>query len=189
MTLVQLTSPALEPVSLAEFKAHARIDADTEDTLLAAMLLAARAHIETLSGKVLITQTWRLIADEVPSDGRMALLVRPVQSIDSVVVYDAAATATNLLPEDWLADLGGRWPRLLLRRPAATRMRAMNGIEIDVTAGYGNTSLDVPSVLRHAILMLAAHWYAHRATGFDFTSAGEPDGLFDLIEPFREVHL
>jgi hypothetical protein len=37
--------------------------------------------------------------------------------------------------------------------------------------------------------MLATHWYAHRATGFDFTSAGEPEGLFELIEPFREVRL
>lgn len=189
MTLVQLTSPAVEPVALTDFKAHARIDADDEDALLAAMLLAARAHLETLSGKFFITQTWRIIADEVPSNGRIALLVRPIRSVDSVVVYDAAGSPLTLEPEDWLADLGGRWPRLMLRRPAATRMRAMNGIEIDVTAGYGDTGLDVPAVLRHAILMLATHWYAHRATGFDFTSAGEPDGLFELIEPFREVRL
>lgn len=189
MTLVQLTSPAVEPVSLADFKAHARIDTVDEDALLAAMLLAARAHIETLSGKILITQTWRMIADEVPSDGRMALLVRPITSIDAVTVYDAAGSPTTLDSEEWLGDLGGRWPRILLRRPAATRMRAMNGIEIDVTAGYGPSGLDVPPVLRHAIVMLASHWFAHRATGFDFTSAGEPDGLFDLIEPYREVRL
>lgn len=189
MTLVQLTSPAIEPVGVDEFKAHARIDGEEENALLAAMLLAARAHIETLSGKVFITQSWRLIADEVPSDGRLPLLVRPIRSVDSVVVYDGQGTPSSLEPEDWLADLGGRWPRLMLRRPAATRMRAMNGIEIDVTAGYGPTGLDVPSVLRHAIVMLATHWYAHRATGFDFTTAGEPDGLFDLIEPYREVRL
>jgi uncharacterized phiE125 gp8 family phage protein len=72
MTLVQLTSPAIEPVSLDDFKAHARIDSEDEDTLLAAMLLAARAHTETLSGKLFITQTWRMLADEVPSDGRIA---------------------------------------------------------------------------------------------------------------------
>ena len=40
MTLVQLTSPDLEPLGIADFKAHARIDTDAEDTLLAAMLLA-----------------------------------------------------------------------------------------------------------------------------------------------------
>ena len=189
MTLVQLTSPAIEPVGLADFKAHARIDAEDEDTLLAAMLMAARAHIETLSGKVFITQTWRILADAIPNDGRLALLVRPVRAVDSVVIYDADGTPEDLEPEDWLADLGGRWPRLMLRRPAATRMRAMNGIEIDVTAGYGDTGLEVPAVLRHAILMLATHWYGHRATGFDFTCAGEPSGLLDLIEPFREVRL
>lgn len=189
MTLLQLTSPAVEPVGLADFKAHARIDSEDEDALLNAMLLAARAHIETLSGKVLITQTWRMLADTLPTDGRMALLMRPIQSVDSVVLYDASGTPSNLEPEDWLADLGGRWPRLMLRRPAASRMRAMNGIEVDITAGYGDSGLDVPAVLKHAILMLAAHWYAHRSTGFDFTSAGEPDGLLDLIEPFREVRL
>lgn len=189
MTLVQLTSPAVEPVGIADFKAHARIDGDEEDSLLTAMLLAARVHVETLSGKYFITQTWRLIADTIPRDGRMALLVRPVRSVDAVTIYAGDGTPDELEPEDWLADLGGRWPRLLLRRPAATRMRAMNGIEIDVTAGYGDSGLDVPSVLRHAIVMLATHWYAHRATGFDFAAAGEPDGLFDLIEPYREVRL
>lgn len=189
MTLVQLTSPEVEPVSLAEFKAHARIDGTDEDTLLAAMLLAARAHVETLSGKLFITQGWRMIADTLPADGRIALLLRPVRSIDAVTVYDGNGEPDMLEPEDWLADLGGRWPRLMFRRPAAMRLRAMNGIEIDLTAGYGPSGLDVPAVLRHAIVMLATHWYAHRATGFDFTSAGEPDGLFDLIEPYREVKL
>lgn len=189
MTLVQLTSPSVEPVALSDFKAHARIDNDEEDALIAAMLLAARAHIETLSGKVFVTQTWRIIADEVPPDGRISLLLRPIQSIDAITVYDSSGSPTSLEPEDWLGDLGGRWPRLMLRRPAATRMRAMNGIEIDVTAGYGPSGFDVPAVLRHAIVMLASHWYAHRATGFDFTAAGEPDGLFDLIEPYREISL
>jgi uncharacterized phiE125 gp8 family phage protein len=70
--------------------------------------------------------------------------VRPIRSVDSVVVYDAAGSALTLEPEDWLADLGGRWPRLMLRRPAVTRMRAMNGIEIDVTAGYGDTGSMCP---------------------------------------------
>jgi uncharacterized phiE125 gp8 family phage protein len=189
MTLVQLTSPAVEPVGLTDFKAHARIDGNEEDTLLAAMLLAARAHVETLSGKLFITQGWRMIADELPADGRIALLLRPVRSVDAVLIYDGQGNPQELEPEDWLADLGGRWPRLMLRRPAAIRLRAINGIEIDVTAGYGPSGLDVPAVLRHAIVMLATHWYAHRATGFDFTTAGEPAGLFDLIEPYREVQL
>ncbi|MGD1885982.1 MAG: head-tail connector protein, partial [Cohaesibacteraceae bacterium] len=189
MTLVQLVSPAIEPVGLADFKAHARIDTDEDDTLCLAILLAARTHVETLAGKVLITQGWRITADQAPKDGIMALLVRPVQSVDAVTLYDAEGTPTMLEETDWLADLGGRWPRVQLRRPAAMRLRGMHGIEVDVTAGYGDNSVDVPSVLRQAILMLAAHWYDHRATGFDFMTAGEPDGLFALIEPYREVRL
>ncbi len=40
--------------------------------------------------------------------------------------------------------------------------RAVRGIELDVTVGYGDTPADVPQVLLQAIRMLVAHWYDNR---------------------------
>jgi uncharacterized phiE125 gp8 family phage protein len=42
-------------------------------------------------------------------------------------------------------------------------LRAMNGLEIDFTAGFGEAGTDVPDPLKRAILLLVAHWYEFRA--------------------------
>ena len=64
-----LAGPAGEPVSLAEAKAFLRLDSDAEDGLLATLIAAARLHIESVSGKALLRQTWRLVLDDWPAEG------------------------------------------------------------------------------------------------------------------------
>ena len=189
MTIVPLTPPATEPVGLDDLKAHARISGDDENELIAAMLLAARAHIETLAGLALITQSWRILRDDIPQGGIVVLPVRPIQSVSQVTLYGAKGEPEVLPPADYLAETVADRPRILFRRANALSLRAMNGVEIDVVAGFGDTSVDVPTPLRQAILMLAAHWYDHRATGFDFTAAGEPEGLGALVRSYRQVRV
>src|SRR5690242_18760477 len=61
MTSYLIAGPGEEPVSLAEAKAFARIDGSDEDALVGALIAAARLHVESLTGRALITQTWRLV--------------------------------------------------------------------------------------------------------------------------------
>ncbi len=63
MTAALLTGPALEPVSLADVKAHLRIDGDDEDALLTAAIVSARVHVEAATRRVLIEQAWRIYLD------------------------------------------------------------------------------------------------------------------------------
>lgn len=52
-----------EPVTLAEAKAHCRIQFDDFDTLISDLIVTARQDIETRLRQALITQTWRLYLD------------------------------------------------------------------------------------------------------------------------------
>lgn len=55
MPLVMTSPPAAEPVTVADAKAHMRIDTDAEDVLIGSLLLTSRLHIETALSLALIT--------------------------------------------------------------------------------------------------------------------------------------
>jgi uncharacterized phiE125 gp8 family phage protein len=63
--------------------------------------------------------------------------------------------------------------------------RALAGIELDVTAGYGGAA-DVPAPLLHAIRLLLARAYEHRdAMAHDAL----PEAVAALVAPFRVIAL
>ncbi len=191
MTAALITGPALEPVSLTDVKAHLRLDTDDEDALLTAALVSARVHVEVATRRLLIEQTWRIYLDAWPRKRIVRLPVAPVISVDSVTVYDADGTPQVVDPDDYDADVIAIPARLVMAITAPVTVgRTVNGIEIDVTAGYGPSSVDVPGPLRQAILMLVAHWYEHRgAVGHDLAVLVAPLGFEALIAPYRVLSL
>ncbi len=59
------TAPAVEPISTSEAKLHLKLDSDTtDDTLIAALITAAREIIENMTGRALINQTWEMSLKE-----------------------------------------------------------------------------------------------------------------------------
>lgn len=162
MTLFRTVEPEAEPVTLAEVKTHLRLAGTSEDDLLAGLIRAAREDVERSTGTALIDQHWRLSLDCLPPSDTVSLLRHPVREITAVTAYGTEGEATMVSAEDYVADLASRPARLhLLRRPQYGR--AMNGLEIDFRAGFGEAGTDVPDLLRRAILLLVAHWYEFRA--------------------------
>jgi uncharacterized phiE125 gp8 family phage protein len=48
----------------------------------------------------------------------------------------------------------------------------------------------VPAPLRHALLLLVAHWYEHRDPGeIGSDHARVPAAVSDLMQPFRKMRL
>ncbi|WP_350333381.1 head-tail connector protein [Coralliovum pocilloporae] len=191
MTRLLVTPPALEPVSLADLKAHARVETDADDTLIGTYVIASRMHVEASSQLAMVNQTWRFYRDAWPEEGPLELAIRPVQSVLSITVYDEAGNPTLLDADDYRVDLVSNPIRIY---PVNARARAigqqMNGLEIEVVAGYGPTSIDVPKVLRLAILQLAAFWYDNRASLVgDSISLPIPDMIEPLVAPFRTARL
>jgi uncharacterized phiE125 gp8 family phage protein len=170
MTLFRISGPEAEPVTLAHAKAELRIDHASEDDLIAGLIRAAREEVEQATGLAMIDQTWRLAADHIPASGLLRLRRGPVKQILSVTTYGSEGEASLVDPADYLLDPLSKPARLHFSRLPG-RLRAMNGIEVDFAAGFGEAGTDVPDLLKRAILMLVAHWFEFRAS---FRAASQP---------------
>lgn len=192
MPLILTSAPVVEPVTLTEAKAHLRVDTDAEDTLIGSLIVTSRLHVEAAMGLALVSQGWSWYLDAWPPGSAVALPLRPVESIAAVRLYDAAGAAAALEPGGYLLDGAGPHPRLvrLGARPWPKPARIANGIEIAFTAGYGGAAADVPAPIRHAILLLVAHWHEHRSPVEEGAPAAPvPDMVSELLAPYRVPRL
>ena len=191
MALVLNTGPAIEPVSLADAKAHLRVDTDTEDVLIAGLVAAARIHVELATGRLLITQGWSVFPDAWPKDRAVTLPLAPLQSIDAVRLHGDGDEPVEADLGAFVADTVSH-PARLVRRTAApwpVPGRPALGIEIALTAGYGDAAADVPAPLVQAILLLAAHWFENREPVVFGEPATVPLAVAALLEPYRARRL
>jgi SPP1 family predicted phage head-tail adaptor len=120
MKRILLEPPAVEPVLLAEAKAHLRLDGEAEDDLVGALIVAARVAVETEIRRVLIAQKWRVIVDRWPAAGLMLPIV-PVLAIDTVRAIDRGGTASVLPADDYAVDPIVGSVELLRPSPGAVR--------------------------------------------------------------------
>ena len=165
MTSTLIAGPGEEPVSLAEAKAWCRIDASDEDALVTALIAAARLHIEGLTGRALVTQSWRLTV-ECPIGRVITLPVLPVSAV-------TAATADDVTIEVVLQG-----DSVLL--PAA----GYDAVVLDYTAGYADADA-VPQDLKQAVLTLVAYWFENR----DLAATQGPPGFERLVSGYARVRL
>lgn len=175
MSLTLITPPTEEPVSLADFKEHVKVDGADEDAALAGYLLAARRTIEARYSLAIIAQGWRLTLDAAPAETLLPLT--PVLSIDSVGIARAGVTET--LPLSAFEARTGASARVRLKStwPGA-------GLVIAFTAGWANAAA-VPEELKLAVKTLAAHFYERREGE---AGDGAP-GVVRILSAYRRVRL
>lgn len=189
MALFRTIDPAAEPVTLAEAKAQLKIDHDSEDDLIAGLIRAAREEVEASTGLALIDQSWRLAVDRIPVTKVVRIACHPIREILSVTAFGADGEGALVDPASYMLDGNSRPARLWFSRHPEAR-RAMNGIEIDFRAGFGEAGPDVPDTLRRAMLLLVAHWFEFRAAfGPESQPVSFPGGYDRLIAPWRRGRL
>lgn len=179
MSLVLITPPAEEPISVGEAKAHCRVSITDDDALLSALVIAARQHVESYTRRALITQTWEGTLDQFPDSGQaayrglgttvgreseIALPLPPLVSVTSVKYLETAAGAlTTLATTEYLVDTASQPGRLT---PAYGKYwpctyPVMNAVTIRYVAGYGAAGA-VPQAVKQAMLLLIGSWYDAR---------------------------
>lgn len=155
-----ITPPAAEPLSLADAKAFLRVEHGDDDALVAALIAAARGHVEAFARCALIAQTWRLTLDRWPDSGRIRPRIGPLRALAAARLRDMADVAADIETGGFVVDRATgeiAAPPWALPPPR----RATAGIELDIDVGFG-AAADVPPMLAQALRMLVAHWYENR---------------------------
>jgi uncharacterized phiE125 gp8 family phage protein len=185
VALKSVTPPAKEPVSLAEVKLHLRVDDDADDTLIGALVTAAREVVEAISGRALVTQTLEMVQDGWPIIRYIRIPRPPLQSVVSIKYTDSSGTEHTLDEAVYFVDAESEPGRIALRSGQswpATALQELNAVRIRYTAGYGDAE-DVPARFKQAILLLVGHWYENRedAQPNAATMAEIPHGVNALL--------
>jgi uncharacterized phiE125 gp8 family phage protein len=188
MTLMLMSGPAAEPVSLEEARAHLRLDTTDEDTMLGAFITAARMALEGETRRAFVTQSWRLILDQWPG-ASVSLPLAPVSAVTEIAVEDPNGSTRMVAASLYETALAGNVPRVVARAGWPMPARRVGGIHIDFTAGYGAAEA-VPQPLKQAILLLSAHWFENREPVSLGPQVSElPLSVAHLVAPYRRVHL
>ncbi len=188
MSLFLLSGPAIEPLTLADVKNWVRVTDGAEDGLLQSLIASARLRVEAATGRLLITQQWRLTIDAWPSSLVIDLPLMPVRSIAHLRIFDGSGAFIDVTPGLITLDAGDGRARLVLNAPPPSPVATRGGIQIDIVAGYGDTALAVPEPLRLAMLLLIASWHAHRGDE-EAASAQFPAQVSALLAPYRSMRL
>jgi len=199
MALKLITAPTSEPLTLEEAKAHLRVDHDDEDTLIYALIVAARQGAEHITERALMTQTWELALDWFPCvpyrrvewkhDRLLADAINipkpPLVSIVSVKYIDTEGVQQTLDSSAYLLD-SHREPARILSVYATdwpdTREQA-NAVLIRFTCGYADAA-SVPQEIKQWMLLQIGMMYENRESVAAGTISEIPY-VDRLLDPYR----
>jgi uncharacterized phiE125 gp8 family phage protein len=162
---LKLITPAIElAVSLAEAKAHLKVDIADDDTLITAFIIAATELAEQATGRAIMPQTWELTLDAFPDAFELTRV--PAVSITSLKYFDTTSTqqtlGSALYTLDNTDDFGsafvvpvysGVWPD--------TRAQ-INAVALRYVAGYA-AAANVPDSIKAWIKLQVGAMYENRA--------------------------
>lgn len=188
MALVQVTPPSVEPVTVDEAKAHMRIDHADEDVFITSLITTARQYVEGFLQRSLLPQTWMMTLDAFPCGNTIVLPRPPLRNVLAVRYYDENGVLQDLPSSTYHVDIDSELGRVVLVDGAEwppTQVRP-NAVMVEFEAGYDDAA-SVPQPIKHAMLLLIAHWYENREA---VTPEGSqamvlPLAVDSLLRPYR----
>jgi uncharacterized phiE125 gp8 family phage protein len=193
----------VEPISLAEAKAHLKVDGSEDDALITALIVAAREAAERFTGRILISTDIEVAYDARDLTGRplfsvvRALVIPfpPLSQVTKVLWYDHNSVEHELSRDDYYLDTFCEPGKLVLQDFAEppTDLRERIAVVIQASVGYGETGAMVPPAIRQGILQILGQLYADREGGSEQTVAEMqlplPPIARRLLQPYRVVAL
>jgi len=179
--LVLVEGPTEEPISLEQAKIQLREDQGDNDTLISALIVAARQLAENNMRRAIMPQTWRLSLDSFPVGG-IVLPRPPLISVTSVSYLDAAGDRQVLAEGGYRVQTseheavvrplyGQCWPQA--RRDAES-------VQVEYRAGYAD-AVAVPAAIKQWLLLCIGTWYANRESATSSKLETLPRGHWDSL--------
>lgn len=187
-----ITPPDDNPVSLAEAKAHLRVNTSTEDDLIMGMIKSATLQAQALTQRLFVTQTVEWILPAWPAVIRLPIApVKASDGISSIKYYDESDVQQTLAAANYVARQIGPtaciFPKFDTTWPTISATPVAEPIVIRFTAGQvlaASPEIDiVPENVRSAIKLLVAHYYENREASVANSLAELPLGVSALLMP------
>lgn len=191
MELVDLTPITAASLPTDAFKSHLQLGtgfsaSNIQDEVLEAFLFAAVSAIEGRIGKYLFKRTASWTITRWTREDAQVLPVAPVSAIAAVLIADANG---GLIAQDVEAFVLLKDKHRPVVKPKAglfPTIPSAGTAQITFEAGFGTGWEEIPSDLRQAVFLLAAHYYENRNESGPSTKA-LPFGVTTLLEPYRPV--
>jgi uncharacterized phiE125 gp8 family phage protein len=164
MPFVLVAPPAAEPLTQAEVENHLRLEAGVDAVKVNSLILVARQHVERVTSRALVEQSWELVLDRFPACREIRLAKGDLRSVTSVKYLDRDGVEQPLDAAAYQVDTA-RVPGRVVLAPGeswpATSDR-INAVRIRFVAGFGAAAAAVPEPIKAAMYLLIGHLYEHR---------------------------
>lgn len=187
MALQLVTPVTVEPITLADARAHLKPSGRESNDLIEILVKMAREMAEQETGRALAPQTWRKTLDEFPDQIRLDN--PPIVSVTSVKYYDVNGVQQTLSTDSYILDTetepGWLVPAYNFVWPV-TQRRA-NAVQVIYTCGYA-TPDNVPSAIKNWMLLQMRAAYDNPAgysTERGFTMLPQVDRMLDRYRVSR----
>ncbi len=191
MPIQDIDPPPIEPVDLTYTKAFLRVDNDAEDGLITDLIQAARIRIETLLRQSFIARR-RLYTTQTVKGCGVFINHSPVLMVETVTAIFEDGTTEPISLDKLEINLRCVPASLRLKRGLRWTLspKTIQSLEIEMIAGFGMVTDDVPMPLRQAILLLVAESYEHRLQDGDTKEHRTIPMMVDaLLMPYRTLRL
>lgn len=180
------TNPTIEPITVTELKDYARIDGNSEDSILSSIIISARMLVENFLNRALIEQVITLQMDYWPT--RTLYLPRPpLLSITSITILDESDVETTYSSSNYYTVTNSPVGTITIKENCSIPInttRWNQGIKVVYKAGYGSTANYIPQAIKEGVKVWAAMIYENR------TNSDTPPPIAErLLNYYRIMNL